>query len=49
MSTIGRFLEFSVRTTDILASLHFYKTLGFVELEIGEVLEAAEGGQGGEG
>jgi len=37
MSTIGRFLEFSVRTTDILASLHFYKTLGFVELEIGEV------------
>lgn len=37
MSTIGRFLEFSVRTTDILESLHFYKTLGFVELEIGDV------------
>ncbi|MCP5089980.1 MAG: hypothetical protein GY949_03555 [Gammaproteobacteria bacterium] len=37
MSAIGRFLEFSVRTTDILESLHFYKTLGFVELEIGEV------------
>ena len=37
MSAIGRFLEFSVRTTDILESLLFYKTLGFVELEIGEV------------
>ncbi len=37
MSTVGRFLEFSVRTTDILESLHFYKTLGFVELEIGDV------------
>lgn len=37
MSTIGRFLEFSVRTSDILESLHFYKTLGFAELEIGEV------------
>ena len=37
MSNIGKFLEFSVRTTDILRSLHFYKTLGFTELEIGEV------------
>ena len=37
MSRIGRFLEFSVRTPDILESLHFYKTLGFVELEIGEM------------
>lgn len=37
MSTIGRFLEFSVYTTDILESLSFYKTLGFVELEIGDV------------
>lgn len=37
MSTIGHFLEFSVRTLDILESLHFYKTLGFVELEIGDV------------
>jgi len=37
MSTIGRFLEISVRTTDILESLHFYKTLGFAELEIGDV------------
>jgi len=37
MTTIGQFLEFSVRTTDILESLHFYKTLGFVELEIGDM------------
>jgi hypothetical protein len=37
MNRIGRFLEFSVRTPDILESLHFYKTLGFVELEIGDV------------
>jgi catechol 2,3-dioxygenase-like lactoylglutathione lyase family enzyme len=37
VSRIGRFLEFSVRTPDILESLHFYKTLGFVELEIGEM------------
>ncbi len=37
MSAIGRFLEFSVQTPDILESLHFYKSLGFVELEIGDV------------
>ena len=37
MTTIGQFLEFSVRTTDVLESLHFYKTLGFVELEIGDM------------
>jgi hypothetical protein len=37
MSIIGRFLEISVRTTDILESLHFYKTLGFAELDIGDV------------
>jgi catechol 2,3-dioxygenase-like lactoylglutathione lyase family enzyme len=37
VTTIGRFLEFSVRTADILESLHFYKTLGFVELEIGDM------------
>lgn len=37
MSGIGRFLELSVQTTDMLESLHFYKTLGFEELEIGEV------------
>lgn len=37
MNTIGRFHEFSVRTPEILESLHFYKTLGFVELEIGDM------------
>ena len=38
MSTIGRFLEFSVQTPDILESLHFYKMLGFTELESSDVL-----------
>ncbi len=37
MSGIGRFLEFSVRTLNILESLDFYKSLGFVELEINDV------------
>jgi catechol 2,3-dioxygenase-like lactoylglutathione lyase family enzyme len=37
VSTIGRFLEFSVRTPDILESLHFYKTLGFTELESADI------------
>ncbi len=37
MSVLGRFLEFSVRTPEILESLHFYRTLGFSELEIGDV------------
>lgn len=37
MSTIGQFLEFSVQTHDILGSLHFYKTLGFSEVETGDV------------
>ena len=37
MNAIGHFLEISVRTTDLLESLHFYKTLGFAELEIGDV------------
>lgn len=37
MSGLGRFLEFSVRTPDILDSLGYYKTLGFAELEIGDV------------
>lgn len=37
MSTIGHFLEFSARTDDILESLLFYKTLGFAELDIGDV------------
>jgi hypothetical protein len=34
---LGRWLEISVRTDDILASLSFYKTLGFQELAIGDV------------
>lgn len=38
MNTIGRFLEFSVRTPNVLESLNFYKSLGFVELEINDVL-----------
>ena len=37
MSSLGRYLEFSVRTPDILESLGFYKDLGFSELEIGDV------------
>lgn len=37
MSTIGRFLEFAVHAPDILESLNFYKSLGFVELEINDV------------
>ena len=37
MNTIGRFLELSVHTPDILESLNFYKSLGFVELEINDV------------
>jgi len=37
MSSLGHFLEFSVRTPDILDSLGYYKMLGFAELEIGEV------------
>ena len=37
MSTIGRFLELGVRCDDVLESLHFYKTLGFTELETADV------------
>ena len=37
MSNLGRFLELSVRTNDILESLNFYKSLGFGELEIGDM------------
>ena len=36
MSGIGKFLEFSVRCADIVHSLHFYKSLGFTELDTGE-------------
>lgn len=34
---LGRFLEYSVHTPDILESLGFYKSLGFVEQESGDV------------
>ena len=34
---LGDFLEFSVRTPDILDSLAFYKNLGFAELESGDI------------
>lgn len=37
MSSLGRYLEFSLYTPDILESLSFYKLLGFTELEIGDV------------
>lgn len=37
MSSLGRFLEFSVHTPEILESLGYYKLLGFTELEIGDV------------
>ena len=37
MSTIGRFLELSVRTPDVLESLHFYRMLGFTELDSTDV------------
>lgn len=34
---LGRFLEFSIQTEDIIESLGFYKLLGFQELTVGEV------------
>ncbi len=34
---LGQFLEFSVHAPDIIESLAFYKTLGFSELETGDV------------
>lgn len=37
MSSLGRYLEFSLATPNILESLGFYKMLGFSELEIGDV------------
>jgi hypothetical protein len=33
----GRFLELGLGAPDILESLHFYRTLGFTELAVGEV------------
>lgn len=35
--SIGRFLELSVQTPDILDSLHFYKLLGFAEVTSGDI------------
>ncbi len=37
MSSLGRFLEFSIRTPDILESLSFYRLIGFSDREIGDV------------
>ena len=37
MSTLGRFLEFSIRVPDIIESLSYYKLIGFTEREIGDV------------
>lgn len=34
---LGRFLEFSIHTSDIIESLGFYKLLGFHELDVGDV------------
>ncbi len=39
MSTIGQFLEFAVRTPDILESLAFYRALGFTELQCADVYD----------
>jgi hypothetical protein len=37
VSSLGRYLEFSVRTPDIIESLSYYKLIGFTEREIGDV------------
>ncbi len=34
---IGRFLEIGLQCEDVLASLEFYKTLGFRELDVGDI------------
>jgi hypothetical protein len=34
---LGRFLEFSVSTENVVDSLAFYKLLGFDELDTGDV------------
>lgn len=36
-SSLGRFLELSVHTPDIIESLSYYKLIGFTELETGDV------------
>ena len=33
---LGRFLEVSIATTDVAASLAFYESLGFVQADVGE-------------
>jgi catechol 2,3-dioxygenase-like lactoylglutathione lyase family enzyme len=37
MSPLGRFLEISLRTPNILESLDFYRSLGFTELQTGDI------------
>jgi catechol 2,3-dioxygenase-like lactoylglutathione lyase family enzyme len=37
MTALGRFLEISLRTADILESLDFYRSLGFTELQTGDI------------
>lgn len=37
MSNLGHFLELSVHTGNILESMHFYRTLGFEEMETSDV------------
>ena len=37
IAMLGKYLEFSVHSPDILESLGFYKALGFTELETGDV------------
>jgi catechol 2,3-dioxygenase-like lactoylglutathione lyase family enzyme len=37
MSPLGHFLEVSLRTPDILESLDFYRSLGFTELQTGDI------------
>ena len=34
---IGRFLELSIRSPDLLESLHFWESLGFVQLPTGDI------------
>ncbi len=36
-TAFGRFLEFSIPTADIQASLSFYRALGFAELPVGDI------------
>src|ERR1700690_1167167 len=38
---LGRFLEFSVATSDIAASLQFYSRLGFSQVSVGDTWQHA--------